>query len=323
MNKLHFKEELYLKIMNLSQNVWEGKFKQENLDAWLENFVKSDTLKDCEQAHALYLLSNFTYFGIREIREMLKSAYRDKVKNPLIQEIRRSLSDSKDNTLIQEKYNSALEETKFLGIGNPSESGTHLLYFFRQENHLEKDQFIHTHEILKITRTKIKDTPDRVSISLRNKKIRRYVFIDDVCGSGDQVIDYMTDILNELKDLDEKIETHYITLIASKKGLKAVRDSGIFNKVECIFELDNSYKCFSQESRYFTERQKVPMEKQFSEEMSKKYGSIIEPIIGCHGYKNGQYLLGFSHNTPDNTLPIFWSEQNSWTPIFKRYSKLY
>jgi hypothetical protein len=57
----------------------------------------------------------------------------------------------------------------------------------------------------------------------------------------------------------------------------------------------------------------------------EKYGQHLwaaDPL----GYKDGQLLLGFSHNTPDNTLPIFWSEGHPprlWEPMFKRYHKNY
>ena len=41
------------------------------------------------------------------------------------------------------------------------------------------------------------------------------------------------------------------------------------------------------------------------------------------GFKDCQLLLGFNHNTPDNTLPIFWYDEKNynWYPIFKRYKK--
>ena len=41
------------------------------------------------------------------------------------------------------------------------------------------------------------------------------------------------------------------------------------------------------------------------------------------GYDNGQYMLGFEYNTPDNTLPIFWGMGDGWVPLFKRYQKIY
>jgi len=79
-----------------------------------------------------------------------------------------------------------LDCTRFLGIGNPSESGVHLLYYFRQENCLPKDVFIDASRAFKST-----VTPDgNISVQIGNPDITRYVFIDDICGSGDTAITY-------------------------------------------------------------------------------------------------------------------------------------
>jgi hypothetical protein len=43
------------------------------------------------------------------------------------------------------------------------------------------------------------------------------------------------------------------------------------------------------------------------------------------GFGDCQLLLSMHHNTPDNTLPIIWFDEDEalWTPIFKRYNKIY
>ncbi|SON50546.1 protein of unknown function [Vibrio tapetis subsp. tapetis] len=71
MNEFNFKEMLDIKIMRLSQSLWESKVNRGNLSRWLDNFESSHEDAECEQAHAMYLLSNFMYFGAREIRELL------------------------------------------------------------------------------------------------------------------------------------------------------------------------------------------------------------------------------------------------------------
>lgn len=317
MNKLALRDELKLKISKLSENVWENKVKGENIDRWLKNFEANEDISVCESSHALFMLSNFMYFGVKEIRELLKSIYRDKVKIPLIRDIRLKNKNTKDQAFIKTTYNDELSATKFLGMGNPSESGTHLLYFFRQENNLPKELFIHTHEILSINR----DSNNNKTISLKNKNIKRYIFIDDVCGSGTQATQYSEDLLREIKDLDSTVEVSYFTLFATSEGLKNIRKNTLFDNVDCIFELDDSFRCFSENSRYFKGIENLLISKQFAEKFCKKYGQkMYFPEEHQLGYKNGQMLMGFSHNIPDNTLPIIWSEYN-WQPILKRYSK--
>lgn len=319
MNDMDFKEMLEMKIMNLSQNLWEHRISEINLNEWLNNFVSDEKIADCEQTHALFLLSNFMYFGVREIRELLKSIYRDKFFNPLIQDIRRKHNNTKEIKDIQSEISSELASTRFLGVGNPSESGTHLLYFFRQENSLGKDDFIHTHEILNYRR----DENKQLQVSLKNSLIKRYIFIDDVCGSGTQVVDYSKNFLSELKNLQPNVLVHYFSLFSTTHGLEHIRKNTLFDKVDCVFELDETFKCFSTSSRYFKDPVHSSISKDFTEQFCRKYGTQLMGSNDALGYKNGQLLLGFSHNTPDNCLPIIWCKNSIWNPIFKRYNKAY
>ncbi len=60
------------------------------------------------------------------------------------------------------------------------------------------------------------------------------------------------------------------------------------------------------------------------EQFARHYGEGIYPGSGL-GYSNGQLLLGFHHNVPDNTLPIFWMDEfdREWDALFPRYTKVY
>src|SRR5262249_51227224 len=153
-----------------------------------------------ERLHALYLLSQFMYFGSRQMRELMKVLFRDLFKYPLVSRIRKANGDSLDINLINDVFSRELDNTLFLGVGNPSESGSHLLYYFRQENGLAKTRFIHTHEIFQRQRPgwwqrfwslfsmSMGSIPG--SLRFRQEEITRYVFIDDFCGSGHQGISY-------------------------------------------------------------------------------------------------------------------------------------
>ena len=71
----------------------------------------------------------------------------DLFRAPLVHAIRRANNDIKDITFLDVEFCKELACTRFLGVGNPSESGHHLLYYFRQENSLPKAAFINSHEI--------------------------------------------------------------------------------------------------------------------------------------------------------------------------------
>ncbi|MCD4663994.1 MAG: hypothetical protein K8R68_01910, partial [Bacteroidales bacterium] len=277
-----------------------------------------------QQINALYLLSKFMYFGNIELRELLKSVYRDLFKYPIVESIRKKNKDFININSINNLFDAELKKTKFLGMGNPSESGIHLLYYFRQENSLSKEKFINTHEIFNSKLIKDKDENGKpreyLKTEIKNQDVNRYIFLDDFCGSGTQAIDYSKDIVEKIKKIKPDIEVNYLVLFSTEHGLNAVKTHTKFNNIETIFTLDESFKCFSDNSRYYS---KIinGIEKDFTRKFCLSYGRTLfsHPL----GYKDCQLLLGLFHNTPDNTLPIFWSDVNNWKPIFIRYHKIY
>jgi hypothetical protein len=110
-------------------------------------------------------------------------------------------------------------------------------------------------------------------------------------------------------------------LFGTEEGINSVKNETLFDNVATVFSIDKSFECFSDTSRYFC-KSIDEIEKDFCKEMCKKYGNELweqHPL----GYKDGQLLLSFFHNTPDNTLPVFWAENANWIPIFKRFHKIY
>ena len=122
-------------------------------------------------------------------------------------------------------------------------------------------------------------------------------------------------------------------------GVEIVKRSGLYDYVQAVVELDESYKCFSDKSRYFLDG---IHSKDIAEDIASRYGYYIiheylkylgkDPITQHNGAKenalgfgNCQLLMSMHHNTPDNTLPIIWFDEveGLWTPIFKRYNKVY
>jgi hypothetical protein len=316
MTKAEYLDLFQAKIKDLNEVVWENRVNLVVVQTWLEQFEEATDLENDEQLHALFLLSHFIYFGQPEIRELLKSVYRDLFRSPIMHEVRRANGDTTERSFLDAEFSKCLARTRFMGVGNPSESGAHLLYYFRQENALPRTLFINTHEIFKRY-----SGPGGGAVKLRDPNLEYYVFIDDLCGSGTQASEYSKDLVAPLKAENPKA---YFVLFGTTTGLEAIRHLRCFDKVAAVYELDESFKCFEPNSPLFN-----PDEPPFLREKIKatcaKYGARLWPIHPL-GYKDGQLLLGFNHNTPDNTLPIFWAEGSSaagWKPIFKRYHKDY
>lgn len=325
---LPLKDRLKSKIYSYYQTIWRDKWR-DNIDQteeWLTNFSTGEDIAiEKERINMLYLLSKFMYFGNEEIRQLLLSLYRDLFKYPIIESIRKTNNDSTEIDYINEEFQKELELTRFLGVGNPSESGVHMLYYVRQECRLSRKYFINTSDIFKTTqiRKKVlgKVTRTYLKSEISNKKLNRYVFIDDFCGSGSQATDFLKNIVENIKFEIPDVEVNYLMLFGTEHGINEIKKLSLFNNVEAVFTIDETFKAFSDESRYFKIPQDDNIEKDFSKETAIKYGtSLFYPPLG---YGNCQLLLGLYHNTPDNSLPIFWSEQDEWKPIFKRYHKIY
>jgi hypothetical protein len=83
-------QELMAKIKTLSETVWEHRATEPTIREWLDNFEIAVPPNTDERAQALFLLSNFMYFGSRQIRELLKALYRDLYRYPIVEQIRRT-----------------------------------------------------------------------------------------------------------------------------------------------------------------------------------------------------------------------------------------
>jgi hypothetical protein len=313
-------DTLRTKIKVLNEIIWEGRCNAPEVKRWLANFgggVLNDP--DVERLHALHLLSHLSYFGIREIRELLKAMYRDLFRYPIVQEIRAANGWTRDAVVIERLFEQEVLATRFVGMGNPAESGTHLLYYFRQVNRLPKDLFVSENRLL--------TESARSGNALFNPgNLRHVVFIDDFCGSGTQSVQYSRGILSDLQHVAQQtgqaIDLMYLVLFGASAGLAHARAHSSFDTIAAVHEFDNSFKVFCPDSRIF---RKCPpgVSQQQSEEMARAYGLQLEPAQPL-GYLDGQLLLAFHHNIPDNSLPILWSDnpQLPWESILRREPKV-
>lgn len=173
-------DKLIKKVYAYYDTIWREKW-EENIDQnWLSNFHDDDDdIKHKERINMLYLLSKFMYFGNKELRHMIFALFRDLYKYPIVAAIRKANGDTLDTNLIDRLFNVELESTRFLGVGNPSESGVHLLYYFRQECKLSKRYFINSSEIFMTDRIteQLSDGTERhyLKTSIKNGAIKRYI----------------------------------------------------------------------------------------------------------------------------------------------------
>ena len=313
------REKLEEKIKILNRFVWEDRLRGNVVSDWLSQFLDHGDIRESEQMQVLFLLSHFLYFGQDEIRFLLKSLFRDFIRAPILQEIRMANAHTRDPAVLQAKFAERLMRIRFLPVGNPAESGAHILYYFRQENGLARSQFMNTHQIFKRT-----VVGEGVALGVGERQVTDYVFVDDFCGSGTQAQGYCEDILGPLKALAPEVRASYFVLFGTTHGLDAIRALAGFDKVDAVFVLDESFKAVDVDSRIFS-GEEGPFVREKIRATCEKYGRQLLPGHPL-GYKDGQLVIGFNHNTPDNTLPIFWggreAEQGHWRAVFRRFPKV-
>ena len=175
-------DALYEKIMSLNELIWESRADRPAVDLWLENFVGDCTSQCSERKHALYLLSKFLYFGQTQVRQLLRAMFQDLIRQPLSLEIREGLSDKDDFSAMHQGFLDEINRTRFLGLGKPAESGTHLLYHFRLVNGIPVNACISLSDFFT---GRYDDPASRWALP----GVSRVIFIDDFCGTGDQATD--------------------------------------------------------------------------------------------------------------------------------------
>lgn len=284
-------QDMKRQIMLTSEIVWKHKFTDQEIETWLSNFDGKVFSESYERELALWLLANFVYFNEDEVRHLCKILYRDFIHEMLIAK-KNSGPDTEDS--IKEILNTS----RFYNLGRPGESGSYVLYYFRQENDLPLNNFIYH--------------PDSLS-----KEITTIVFVDDVALSKGKRGQAVKPIKNAMKKFFQGKKSVFLTFMATKEAIEELEKENIM-VISCMV-LDDRNKCFSKESYVFHHFKE---HRSKCNKLAKEYGKRLKPSHPL-GYNNGQFVFGFFYNTPDNSLPIFWSENNGWHPIIKRYDKNY
>lgn len=274
--------------MHTSATVWKNEITEKEIDKWLKNFGGEVLAEDEETILALWLLANFVYYNKDEVLHLCKILMREFIHKMLLRA--KSTKNEIDNDIAE-----IIVRTRFLPLGEASESGGYILYHFRQINALHISYFIFPET----------GEPD---------SIENLVYVDDVTlTAGDNGFAFRT--LKETKLKYQNKRVILLTLIASENAIDELKKIGV--EVITTITLDERNKCFCDKSDLFhTFPEYIEICKNFARHYGKKLDEK-DPM----GYMGGEYAFGFFYNTPNNTLPIFWGSNNNWYPIFKRFDK--
>ena len=281
--------EMLRQIMITGEAAWQNRISRGQVERWLSNFTGQVFSTAYERRLALWLLCNFVFYNQNEVHHLCKTAFRELLHYTL-----NSLPRQDDRDW-NEAANIILDNTRFYHSGRPGESGAFILYFFRQVNDLGVRNFL--------------TQPDKLP-----RNVDTVVFVDDVVLSGTQATRYLN---RATADYDEDKRKILLVFFSTDEAEDLLKRNDIV-VVSCI-KLHERSKCFSDHSNVFVNH---PLHRDHCRAIAEAYGEKIMPAHPL-GYDDGQYAFGFYYNTPDNTLPIFWSEQEGWIPIMKRYNKQY
>jgi DNA integrity scanning protein DisA with diadenylate cyclase activity len=201
----------------------------------------------------------------------------------LLQQLHRSLVD---------EYREQLTGAFFIPCGYVASSGAAVSYLYRRANKLQEDRFISAEDL-----------------SAVDDKATLIIFIDDFIGSGDSAIRLWQEIAAPFQKRNGS-KLVLACAVGYETAIQSVVNKTSFHVI-CADIVPDSERPFSSNSKIFPgETERVQ-----AEEIVRRYSSRLE-LRAPFGYADVQGLVSFFFNTPDNTLPIFWSTANGWIPLF-------
>ncbi len=189
--------------------------------------------------------------------------------------------------------------TLFAGIGENGKSGSMISYHFRVINELSEENFSDNDELIEAG------------------KVENIVLIDDVISTGQQAS-------KEIKRLTEKVTPF---------GVKNIFLLTVCGMKDAIVKIEDETKAYTFSAiEYSTKDTVIDLDGRFYQGITYEEREVLKSRIEYYGkvaYPRQPFgfgkiggLIAFDFNTPNTSLPIIWSDNNSWIPIFKRARRI-
>ncbi|HIB46881.1 MAG TPA: hypothetical protein EYN07_02360 [Flavobacteriaceae bacterium] len=151
-------------------------------------------------------------------------------------------------------------------------------------------------------------------LELFKKKVDCVIFIDDFIGTGETFCnDYIASGAKSWCDSKTITKRYVLTAIVMEKGKEKIETS----YPNITVKAQERHKLYKYGFSPFMALGKVGDYQSFS----NRYESKSTMSHGhLNGYGNSQSIVAFTHCTPDNTIPIFWWDED-WFPLFPRENR--
>lgn len=142
------------------------------------------------------------------------------------------------------------------------------------------------------------------------KKVSLFVFIDDVVGTGEQ----FSEFLRQYK-LDQYADAIfvYVPLLACHKGIENIQREFPFLRVGAVETIGNEY-CFLNRPKV---KDISDIEELYLKVEARKVNKRLLKKMSL-GYKQLGLTFSFSHSTPNSSLPLYWYQDDKFTPLVRR-----
>ena len=263
--------------------------------AWLEQFEYKT-----EQKQMFALLRHVNFFSQYRIREKIRELH---------EEVQRIIAGTKVSRPWDKRH--ARPDILLSSLdSSPGKSGSSFARVYAKENNIYVNNVASCDEIRKVID--------------ENSQIRAIVFVDDIIASGGTTGRHLKWLNEELGELirHQKLMVFIASVCGIRVGIEKIKDAledlSLSAQVKVVVGeyLDESDQCFNNQSGAFSSLEDQHKAKRIAEEYGKKLEKG-HPL----GYDNGQLLVVFSDNCPNNTLPILWKKSTgkvNWRPLFKR-----
>ena len=252
---------------------------------WLEQF---DTLPD--QRLMYRLLSNVQVYDEDQIRHKMHEAY-GIVRRNLIT-VAASGPRKRSDILVSYFDHSA------------AKSGPSYCRLFASENGIAPDSVQH---------------PEAWEAIIRDSNtIQRLVIIDDFCGTGGTIIDGLKQMDESLHAAnDAGVQIIIVALVGFTEARTAIEEYIESNELNGLVyfcdELGDEHRVFSDTCAIFPDANERDRARAVAEAKGVQLFRRF-PL----GFRDTQATIVFYQSCPNNTLPILWSNNGQWIPLFSR-----
>ena len=273
------------------ENYKGSKIETGHIRFWLDQFKGNK-----EKRLMFTLLEHIKFYHESDVREKLRA-------------INTKVGTFWHKKEIDEGYQRKRDDVIVSAFGSPAKSGASMCRKFINENNIYSDWAINAPEI-----------KDILANDGKYKDVKTIIFIEDIIGTGRQICEGYRSFIEEThKILSSRDINVFIAAICGTENGKrnienCIQEYSIEAGVYIIDSLIDSDKCFNENSSVFENdedrRKSLSIAQEYGKKVDKK-----QPL----GFEDSQLLITFFDTCPNNTLPIFWSLEKGWKPIFPKY----